>query len=225
MPLEWIEVARRLLIGNSTLILGRKVSITRGCLQGSPLSPLLCNFLFEDLFRYLKSKYTKGGIPNFPPCSSPQHAELLRKFDALLTLLAYADDTSGLSTQTDELKRIAHHIAEWHKLRRLTLSTEKSDAVVFTAPPKLPLPTTHKAAEQGPGEGCTNPCMLDPITLNNKQVQWAPGTKYLGMRFYAQPKSWSGGALQHVFSAADLTEIRTASRICAGALLTRSSGG
>ena len=44
LPLEWVEVIRRLLIDNTTTILDEKIAVTRGCMQGSPLSPLLCLF-------------------------------------------------------------------------------------------------------------------------------------------------------------------------------------
>jgi retron-type reverse transcriptase len=57
LPLEWVEAIRLILIGNSTKILNTKINITRGCLQGSPLSPLLCLFILEDLTRYLLNQF------------------------------------------------------------------------------------------------------------------------------------------------------------------------
>lgn len=186
LPLEWIEVVRQLLIGSSTSILGREVSITRGCLHGSPLSPLLCNFMFEDLYRYLQTKYEEGGIPPFPLSSTPQHTSVLRDFDFLLTLLAYADDTAGLNSNYESFTALARHISDWHTKRRLTLNLRKSEAVVFSAP----------------GIGAPNP--LTPLHIDpTKQVQWASDTKYLGMRFTAPPPTWTGKSLTHLYTAAD----------------------
>lgn len=49
--LEWVEVVWKMLMHNRTILLGREIDITRGCLQGSPLSPLLRILLLEDLYR------------------------------------------------------------------------------------------------------------------------------------------------------------------------------
>ena len=36
LPLDWVEVIRRLLMDNFTTILVQDVAVTRGCMQGSP---------------------------------------------------------------------------------------------------------------------------------------------------------------------------------------------
>jgi len=51
LPLAWVEVIRRLLIDNTTTILDEEIAVMRGCMQGSPLSPLLCLFISIGGFR------------------------------------------------------------------------------------------------------------------------------------------------------------------------------
>ena len=62
LPLHWIEALRLILSGNTTTIFGHRIPITRGCLQGAPLSPLLCLLYMDDLCRYL---HRHGPIPDF----------------------------------------------------------------------------------------------------------------------------------------------------------------
>lgn len=75
--------------------------------------------------------------------------------------------------------------------------SRKSEAVVFTSPPDSTLPTTHTATDPP----------LAPLAISpTQQIQWAPQTKYLGMRFAAQAPTWDGAPLTHTFTAADRAE-------------------
>ena len=51
IPLEWVEAIRLILRHNKTTLLGHLIEITRGCLKGSPLSPLLCLCMIKDFTR------------------------------------------------------------------------------------------------------------------------------------------------------------------------------
>jgi hypothetical protein len=94
LALEWTEVTRRLLIHNSTSILDISIAVTRGCIQGSHLSPLFCLFMIKDFIRHMR-QHAPADLPSFigPHTHTLSHA-LPADVLWLLFLLLFADDVA-----------------------------------------------------------------------------------------------------------------------------------
>ena len=158
LPAAWVEAVRLLLLGNSTTIFGQEIPISRGCPQGSPLSPLLCICYLQDLVRFLLAR----GRP--PDIQAPfTHDELW----ILLVLLLYCDDAGLLGVTIATLQWLLDGVREWSALRGLTLSP-KSQAIVLVYGPATPPPAPLDAGLEAP-------------------VPWVESVKYLGAPFKAPP--------------------------------------
>lgn len=139
LPQPWLEVIRRLLIGNQTTLLGTTYPISRGTGQGSPLSPLLCICFFQDLASALQRHLDAHpeDWPVLPPgISLPGYGRHV----LLLTLLMYADDITLLATSRASLQRLLTVVSDWAASRGLTISIKSFAAVLCGEPADLPLP-------------------------------------------------------------------------------------
>jgi hypothetical protein len=121
LPLEWVEVIRRLLIDNTTTILDEKIAVTRGCMQGSPLSPLLCLFMMEDFVRYMR----QHAPADLPPFLGPYTERLAAALPAdvlwLLFFLLFADDVACVGEQGLQEWMIPQ-AQKWAELRHMRFS-------------------------------------------------------------------------------------------------------
>ena len=107
LPAEWLEVLRRLLQDNTTMIMGHEVHIGRGTFQGSPLSPLLCICFLEDLAASLRV-YLDEHPDDFSALLPQRHGQ-----HVLLTmLLLYADDITLLASSATALQRLLKVVDE-----------------------------------------------------------------------------------------------------------------
>ena len=186
IPKEWCEVTRLLLLGTSTTILGVPVAITRGCPQGSPLSPLLCLFMMEDLHRWLTNAFP-AGPPGFPLAGTATPQDILTRLWALLVHLIFADDNALLGTKMVVTQALLDAVAAWARHRHLRISP-KSNALVLTAPPDSALrptaePPTSKKRQR---DAVPPPPLPPPLTINGMALPWVASERYLGMRFAAQ---------------------------------------
>jgi len=186
VPREWCEVVRLLLLDNSTAILGQEVAVTRGCPQGSPLSPLLCLFMVEHLHRHLKESFPVGP-GSFPLDAALAEAGLPDDLWALLLHLAYCDDNALLRTTVPPVQALLDATGSWldqHHLR----ASPKSTALVLSAPRgAFPRPTVDLGSAQA-GEGA--PADLQPtLVIQGMDIRWVGVETYLGLRFAAQRPS------------------------------------
>jgi hypothetical protein len=136
---EWLEILRKLLLGNYTRIFGHRIDITRGSEQGSPLSPLICLIYLNDLAETLLRHFH-----DHPP-SHPFHMPHVPGLDAhwlLLILLLFADDICLLGLTLPELEAVLNVVEEWATSRGLRFSP-KGFAEVLSGSAEIPdsLPT------------------------------------------------------------------------------------
>ena len=98
--------------------LARKISIKTGCPQGGILSVLLWNICFDMLL----SKFTKGRVR----CIG---------FADDGTLIIYGKDLKNMRNQ---MQKAIHKVDKWAKECGLSLSPQKTHAVLFTHKRKIP---------------------------------------------------------------------------------------
>ena len=158
LPAAWVEAIRLLLDSNSTTIFGHEVPITRGCLQGSPLSPLLCLCYLEDLVRFMLERGRPQDIP---------HPNTTTEVWILLVMLLYCDDIALLAISAATLQWRLDGVKEWTARRGLSLSP-KSQALVLVRGPDFQPPAPLDAGLQQP-------------------MAWAKQVRYLGATFKAAP--------------------------------------
>lgn len=97
LPAAWIEVIHQLLLGATATIFGEEMSITRGCPQGSPLSPLLCLSYLEDLVRFL--------LAQGPPAEVQQpYATMAEGLWLLVMPLLFCNDIALLAVSATTLQ-------------------------------------------------------------------------------------------------------------------------
>lgn len=155
LPLAYIEAIRRLLVGYSTTIFGQPIQITRGCLPGSPLSPILCLCYLEDLVRFL---FNRG-----PPAKLPKPFVTEAEIWILLVLLLFYDDIGLLALSVAQLQWLLDGVREWTATSGLRISP-KSKAMVLGKPPTSgPLPPINAG-------------LAEPIP-------WVDEFRYLGVTF------------------------------------------
>lgn len=177
LPPPWVEAIRLLLLGNTTTILGETITLTRGCLQGSPLSPLLCLFIMEDHTRYIRDKKAPQRPPTgreetlFPPAKIKDSTLHSAQSWPHPHLLLFADD-EALVGNLRTLTYLLRHTTAWGNLRRIRYSS-KSRAVCLTTPRGRDLPT-------------------DPLPLQQLQVPWQTredgAFRYLGIPVHVNPR-------------------------------------
>ena len=178
---QWIEATRLLLMDNKTKLFGQHLPVTRGCLQGSPLSPLLCLLMLEDYTRYMQqvpaprpifkghSRKLPGRLLGDPSPSSPPAEGNLK----LLSLL-FADDIAI----PGDLALIAWALcrtAQWGALRGNKFS-RKSRMLTLTA--DIPYEDSDGAPTY-------------PLFVGNIEIPWIRRSdgifKYLGMPVTPHP--------------------------------------
>jgi hypothetical protein len=144
LPLEWVEVVRRLLIHNTTTLLGQDIAVTRGCMQGSPLSPLLCLFMMEDFVRFMR----EHSPSDLPPFLGPQARSYTDALPAeilwLLFLLLFADDVACVGDQALQEWMIPA-AQRWAELRHMRFSPKSRIMTLH-----CPLAPTDRGAFQLP---------------------------------------------------------------------------
>ena len=196
LPLGWVEVIRLLLLDNTTTILSHLVKLTRGCLQGSPLSPLLCLFLMEDLTRYVQSKGPPKDSRGRPIPFLAHHPHLpsglLEKAALwpLIHLLLFADDVATIGDLATQ-QWLLEQITAWATMRRVRFSP-KSRVMALTL------------------QGAANrPLPSYPLHLQHLTLPWWSREdghfRYLGMPLYTNPRRPHHSHLHpiHSFTAED----------------------
>lgn len=177
-PLEWVEVIRRLLIDNRTTILDQDIAVTRGCMQGSPLSPLLCLFMMEDFVRFMH----QHSLPDLPPFLGPQARSYSDALPAdilwLLFFILFADDVACVGDQALQAWMIPQ-AQRWAELRHMRFS------------PKSRIMTLHcprTPADRGAFQ----------LPLHDYVLEWVlpqdGAFRYLGHPFPPNPHSLRKGA-------------------------------
>jgi hypothetical protein len=165
LPPDWLEVLRRLMVGNCTTVMGRPILLTIGAFQGSSLSPLLCLVFVDDLARDLTEFFRNERVPfPFQVRGLPGRD---RHF-LLLLLLLFADDILALGLTPMQLQRLVTRIGEWATRRGLVLSS-KDFAAVLVGKSGVPRP-------------------MEPLTVHGHTLEWCPDKDifdYLGIPFRA----------------------------------------
>ena len=184
IPAAWREAVRLLLLDNTTTILGHRVPVTRGCPQGSPISPLLCLFMMEGLHRHIRATFPAGPA-HFPLKDTAVPAALTQANWALLSHQIFADDNALTTPAVATAQELADCCGAWltqHHLR----ASPKSTAVILAAPCRSAIrPTTAPhIARVAAGDMDVLPA---PLRIQEVTLPWMPQEKYLGMRFAAQP--------------------------------------
>lgn len=172
LPLEWVEVIRRLLAGNSTIICGVRVELGRGCAQGSPLSPTLCDCFVDDLAQAV-AEHLRAHPEDFQ--FSLRGMSPLAAARVLVYLLLFADDVTILAESPAALQRLLVVVAQWAHRRRVRFSPKSFFACLHTS--------TAEAAAPPP-----------PLTLGDLAVPLFTGSqRYLGVpwRTYAPHQRWN----------------------------------
>jgi ribonuclease HI len=164
---EWLEILRKILVGNYTEIFGYRIDITRGNEQGSPLSPLICLIYLDDLARVLERHYTAHPPPPRHPFHWPPVPGITRHW-LLLILLLFADDILLLGLSTAELQEALTIVEQWATDRGLLFSP-KGFAAVLSGSTDLPDP-------------------VPTLTVHGHPLAWItadPGIgKYMGIPFW-----------------------------------------
>jgi len=137
LPLEWVEVIRRLLIDNTTNILDEKIAVTRGCMQGSALSSLLCLFMMEDFVRYMR----QHAPADLPPFLGPYTERLAAALPAdvlwLLFFLLFADDVACVGEQGLQ-EWMMPQAQQWAELRHILFQPTPRKALFQNQPASRP---------------------------------------------------------------------------------------
>lgn len=157
LPLAFVEAIRRLLIGYSTTIFGHRVQISRGCLQGSPLSPLLCLCYLEDLVQFL--------LRRGPPANLPKPFTTETDSWILLVLLLFCDDIGLLAISIEQLQWLLNGVRDWTAISGLRISP-KSKAMALG---KCPLSGSLSPLDIG---------LAEPLP-------WVNEFRYLGVTFFS----------------------------------------
>jgi hypothetical protein len=181
---DWLEIIRRLLIGNTTTLMGQHIAIHRGSAQGSPLSPSLCLVYLDDLAKDLLAFFHEHNIP-FPLQNTVPG---LAQHWLLLLLLLFADDVLVLGLTLTHLQLILDRIGEWATRRGLRLSS-KSVAAVLVGTTGIPLP-------------------MPSLRIQNVSLQWVEGgtcAGYLGVPYKAYKPHWRSDGPFPI----DLKELKT----------------
>jgi hypothetical protein len=92
------------------------VKLTKGLLQGDPVSPTLFNIFLNDAEIYLRSKGHRG-------------VKISENEDIIL--LAYADDIVILSTSIIDLRDKITNLEEYCNEKQLIINTEKTNILIF----------------------------------------------------------------------------------------------
>ncbi len=119
LPQQYLEIVRRILIGNRVELFGHIIDVTRGCLQGGPLSPLLCLCMLHDLCAYLMEQRPP---PSYPLSSSPPFPPSYVDYWHLLSILLFADDVAFLATDPAVMQWYLDHATAWAIRRKLRFS-------------------------------------------------------------------------------------------------------
>jgi hypothetical protein len=164
LPLQWVEVIRRLLVNNAVLCFDVRVPLCRGNAQGGALSPLLCVCYLQDLIRHIQHALAqlpalRAALPLLNPGVCPAAFD---PYVVLACLLLFADDMTVLSSHPACLQLLLGIVGTWADSRGLQFSP-KSVGVVLTCPPP------HLGAR-----------VLDPLLLQALYVPWREDFTYLG---------------------------------------------
>lgn len=156
-PLAYVEVVRRLLTSYSTTLFDIPIPVSRGCFQGSPLSPLLCLCYLEDLVTFLTSRG--------PPPSLPKPFTTTADLWLLLVLLLFCDDIGLLAISLPQLHWLLDGVRAWTVISGLRLSP-KSQLMALGSNPSLP--------------------SLIPLHAGLPQpLLWVDEFRYLGVTFFS----------------------------------------
>jgi hypothetical protein len=189
LPLEWVEVIRRLLSANSTTICGVRVELGRGCFQGSPLSPTLCMCFVDDLADALVEHQRQHPADfNFRlrPLAAPAAARILAY------LLLFADDITIVADSREALQRLLNVVARWAARRRVRFSPKSGYACMRA---------TMQAAPVEP---------VAPLALGPLAVPLLTGSVvYVGVPTWTY-KPYSRWSKPHPLDLPDLTRLANA---------------
>lgn len=155
-PLPWVEILRRLLPGNFTMLQGHRIPFERGLPQGGALCPFLCQAFMDSLAtrlrRYVAARGGPGSeeepIPSvWPPEGGNRRwwrpPETLDEF-SLMSLL-YADDVTLLGADLFCLQDLLDEVYAWAQDSYVDFS-DKSRAQCLSGEPKseFPGPSDHQ---------------------------------------------------------------------------------
>jgi len=193
LPFEWVEVIDRFLIDNTTTILDEKIAVTRDCVQGSPLSPLLCLFMMKDFVRYMR-QHAPVNLPAFVGPHTRRLSDALPA-DVLwpLFFLLFADDVACVGDQGhQEWKWMIPQAQLWAELRHMRIS------------PKSRIMTLH--CQQGRMDHGAFHFPLHDFVLNWTLPQHGP-FRYLGA--HLKPNPYPGRIVhpRHLFTPAEKRNI------------------
>jgi hypothetical protein len=172
LPAEWVEVIRRLLIGNTTTVCGVEVQLGRGCFQGSPLSPTLCLCFVDDFAIALRDFLVHNPGKVRPPWKLPQDLNLTPE---IAHLLLFADDTTEVTTSPEALQDLLNVAYAWAQRRQVRFSHKSMVACLIRR---------GTAADAPPPQFRLGPLSL-PITKGS--------LSYLGVpvRTYKKGQHWA----------------------------------
>jgi hypothetical protein len=167
---EWLEIIRRLLIGNTTKLFGRVIRLTIGSAQGSSLSPLFCLVYIDDLARDLIRFYEE--FPEDYPARL-HYLALETRVWTMLVLLLFADDILALGLTIPQLQRLLTRIGDWAQRRGLSISPKSFLAVLIGSP--------------------LTPAPLPTLTIHGLDLTWLPDDdifRYMGIPYRVYHPYW-----------------------------------
>jgi hypothetical protein len=138
-PKSWLELLRKFLPGNKTMIMGQEVQLLRGLPQGGALCPFLCDAFMDDLAcelaEYIQRHPHLGKLWRVREDPVTWHSWALpdRVQSLWLRLLQFADDIGILASSPEEAQELLDVVAMWAKKRHLEFSP-KSYAVLLKKP-------------------------------------------------------------------------------------------
>lgn len=125
----WVEVLRKLLAGNSTVIMGERVWFRRGLPQGGALCPFLCLAFMDTLAQDLEAHVGPDRFPSiWPRRWTPQVQHFwwlpddIRGLD-LLALL-YADDVTLMASDLNDLQALLDVVSAWSQRVGIEISSK-----------------------------------------------------------------------------------------------------